>query len=73
MDLWATEVNFFAKSSIIETNTINYITGVLQGDCLSLMLFLLSTNPLSFPLSLPLGFKIGKSNNNKRISFFVDD
>ena len=52
MDLWATNVNLFTSNTGIKTNTINYITGVLQGDCLSVMLFILSVNPLSFVLSL---------------------
>ena len=52
MELWATEVNLFAEGTNIETESINYLTGVLQGDCLSLMLFILSVNPLSFMLSL---------------------
>ena len=52
MELWATEVNLFAEGTNIETESINYLTSVLQGDCLSLMLFILSVNPLSFMLSL---------------------
>ena len=55
---------------------INYITGVLQGDCLSLMLFLLSVSPLSFLLSLLPGYNIAKTDNSKQILthlLFVDD
>ena len=52
MELWATKVNLLAEGTNIETESINYLTGVLQGDCLSLMLFILSVNPLSFMLSL---------------------
>ena len=52
MELWATEVNLFAEGINIETESINYLTGILQGNCLSLMLFILSVNPLSFMLSL---------------------
>ena len=60
----------------METNTINYITGVLQGDCFSLMLFILSVNPLSFLRSLMPGYNIAKTTNNKQKLthlFFVDD
>ena len=76
MELWATKVNLFAEGTNIETESINYLTGVLQGDCLSLMLFILSVNPLSFMLSLLPGYNIGKPNSSKvNIShlFFVDD
>ena len=75
-DLWATKVNLFTNNTSIETNMINYITGVLHGDCLSLMLFILSVNPLSFLLSLLLGYNIAKTNNIKQKLmhlFFVDD
>ena len=37
MDLWATKDNLFTNNTSIETNT-NYITGVLQGDSLSLII-----------------------------------
>ena len=30
MDLWATKVNLFTNNTSIKTNTINYITDVLQ-------------------------------------------
>ena len=76
MDLWATKVNLFTNNISIKTNTINYITGLLQGDCLSLLLFILSLNPLSFLLSLLPGYNIAKTNNNKQKLthlFFVDD
>ena len=76
MELWATKVNLFAEGTNIETESINYLTGVLQGDCLSLMLFILSVNPLSFMLSLLPGYNIGKRNSSKvnmTHLFFVDD
>ena len=34
MDLLTTKVNLFTNNTSIETNTTNYITGILQGDCL---------------------------------------
>ena len=64
MELWTTKVNLFAEGTNIETESINYLTGVLQGDCLSLMLFILSVNPLSFMLSLLPGYNIGKPNSS---------
>ena len=76
MYLWTTKVNLFANNTSTETNTINYITRVLRGDCLSLMLFTLSVNPLSFLLSLLPGYTIAKTNINKQKLthlFFADD
>ena len=75
MDLWETKVNLFTNNTSIKTNTINYITGVPQGDSLSLMLFILSVNPLSFLLSLLLGYNIAKTNNKQKLThlFFVND
>ena len=76
MELWTTKVNLFAQGTNIETQSINYLTGVLQGDCLSLMLFILSVNALSFMLSLLPCNNIGKRNSSRvNIShlFFVDD
>ena len=55
---------------------INYITGVLQGDYFSLMLFILSVNPLSFLLSLLPRYNIAKTDNSKQMlthPLFVDD
>ena len=71
-----TKVDLLTNNTSIEVNTINYITGILQGDYLSLMLFILSVNPLSFLLSLLPGYNITKTNNNKHKLthlFFVDD
>ena len=31
IELWATNVNLFAEGTNIETESINYLTGVLQG------------------------------------------
>ena len=31
MELWATKVNLLAEGTNIETESINYLTGVLQG------------------------------------------
>ena len=48
----------------------------MQGDCLSLSLFILSINPLSFLLKKLPSYKIGPPRNrNHKIShlFFVDD
>ena len=72
MGTWATKL--FLNS--IETDIIKYQTAVLQGDCMALILFILSVSPLSFLLSKLSGYKVGPSGKRKNsIShlFFVDD
>ena len=72
MKLWATKLHL----KDIETEVIKYLTGFLQGDCLSLVMFILCVNPLSFLLKRLPGYKAGppKQRNTKITQlFFVDD
>ena len=72
MNTWATKL----YPNSIETNIIKYQTGILQGDCMTLLLFILSVNPLSFLLSKLPGYKVGppgKGKNSISHLFFVDD
>ena len=58
------------------TNTIHYLTGVLQGDCLSLLLFILCVNPLSHLGKTCNGYLTGPPNAcTTKINhlLFVDD
>ena len=61
----------------ITTDYIEYLRGIFQGDSLSLLLFVLSVNPLSFLLNhTTRGYKIGKPgerNLELTHNFFVDD
>ena len=47
---WVMEVYLHTNNTVSVTTTIRYVTGVLQGDCLSLLLFTLCVNPLSYLL-----------------------
>ena len=59
---------------MIETSEIEYHKGILQGDMLSLILFVLSVNPLSFILhGKNLGYKLGEIKHNLSHASFVDD
>ena len=72
MKLWSTQLSL----DEITTNVIEYLCGILQGDCLSLILFILSVNPLSFLLNKLPGYKAGppgKRNTTITHLFFVDD
>ena len=72
---WRTKVYLYGESSNVETDFISYLKGILQGDTLSLILFVLSVNPLSHLLQRHEGYKAGKIIRIKNIShlFFVDD
>ena len=71
MHLWSTKVHLLKNQHNLESGKIHYHIGVIQGDCLSLILFI-----LSFLLSTLNGDQIGKSDSKRtNISqlFFVDD
>ena len=72
---WKTKVYLYGESSNVETDFISYLKGILQGDTLSLILFVLSVSPLSHLLQRHEGYKAGKIIRIKNIShlFFVDD
>ena len=72
MRVWTTKLHL--QDMIMEA--IKYISGVLQGDCLALILFILCLNPLSFLLNRLPGYKPGppgKRNCSISHLFFVDD
>ena len=72
MELWSTQLSL----EDITTNLIKYLCGILQGDCLSLILFILSVNPMSFLLNELPGYKAGPpGERTMKINhlFFVDD
>ena len=74
---WATKVSIQTNESFSVTDIIKYLTGILQGDCLSLILFVLCVNPLSHLLNkLCDGYRIGTpGNRTTKINhlLFVDD
>ena len=48
---WSTRLRLITENEMIETEFIKYLRGIFQGDGLSLLLFVLSVNPLSFLLN----------------------
>ena len=60
MHLWSTKVRLLTNQYNLESDEIHYYTVVLQGDCLSLILFILSVNPLSFLLNTLNDYRIRK-------------
>ena len=74
--VWATIVSLHGTKETITTDTINYLTGLLQGDCLSLLLFIISVNPLSYLLQKLPGYNAGPPGRRENMIshlFFVDD
>ena len=61
---WRTKIHLYGETESIETSEIEYYKGKLQGDMLSLILFVLSVNPLSFILHKKEGYKIGKEKTS---------
>ena len=56
------------------SDLIRYLRGIFQGDSLSVLLFILAVNPLSFLLNKLKGYKIGSSGNRNttHLSFVGD-
>ena len=55
---WSTQLNLPTENSNIDAGEIRYNKGVLQGDFLSVVLFILSLNPGSFLINKTTGYKI---------------
>ena len=73
---WSTNLIINGKSETFMSDLIRYLRGRFQGDNLSVLLFILAVNPLSFLLNKLKGYKMGSSSNrNTNIThlFFVDD
>ena len=72
---WRTKVFLRGENSSVETDFINYLKEILQGDTLSLILFVLSVNPLSFLLKEQNRYKTRQLTQAIDINHlsFVDD
>ena len=71
---WATIASLHGTNETIITEIIKYLNGIFQGDTLSVLLFVLCLNPLSFLLQKLKGYSYGKSRNYTLThNFFVDD
>ena len=73
---WSTNVHLRTNCKTIKTETTKYLRGIFPGDSLSVLLFILCVNPLSFLLNRLTGYKMGpngKRTTNITNLFFVDD
>ena len=48
---WATNIHLQGNEQLIEAKSIHYLRDIFQGDSLSVFLFILRVNPLSFLLN----------------------
>ena len=74
--LWEVKISLRTQNETVETEKIKYSKGLLQGDLLSVILFLLCLNPLSHLINQCSGYKMGKpGKRDTEIThlFFVDD
>ena len=71
--LWATIVTLKGTNQTIKTDIITYLKGIFQGDSLSVILFVLSVNPLSFMIKRLRGYSAGKDGRTNITHIFVDD
>ena len=66
--------SYYGKNESVITDIIKYRYGIFQGDTLSVLLFMLCLNPLSFSLQNLKGYSYDKSRNHTLThNFFVDD
>ena len=72
---WATTAYIKADKENVESGRIDYKRGMLQGDALSVILFILQVNPASFVLEDVEGYQLGNEEIKQNLNrlFFVDD
>ena len=71
---WYTILSLSSETETLTTEPIKFLKGIFQGDSLSVMLFVLCLNPLSFLLNKCKGFLFGRARKLQHThNFFVDD
>ena len=71
---WYTILSLSSETETLTTELIKFVKGIFQGDSLSVMLFVLYLNPLSFLLNKCKGYSFGRARKLQHThNFFVDD
>ena len=70
---WYTILTLPSETETLTPEPIKFLKGIFQGDSLSVMLFVLCLNPLSFLLSKCIGYSFGRAKQLQHThNFFVD-
>ena len=71
---WCATLHLMDKNETATSDAIKFLRGIFQGDNLSVLLFILTVNPLSFMLRNIKGYayEIGRTSDITH-NFFVDD
>ena len=71
---WGTALHVIGENETIICDVTKFLKGIFQGDILSVLLFILTANPLSFMLKNLKGYSYGTDrNSNTTHSSFVDE
>ena len=71
---WCTVVHLDGENESITTDIIHFLKGIFQGDSLSVLLFILTVNRLSFLLRNLKGYHYGtEKSSSVTHNVFVDD
>ena len=71
---WRATLYLYDDTCKVKTGFMNYSRGILQGDTISRILFVISVNPLSHLLEKQEDYKAGSPNRTMDIGhLFVDD
>ena len=71
---WYTILSLSSKTETLTTEPIKFLKDIFQGDSLSIMLFVLCLNPLSFLLNKCKSYSLGRARKLQHThNFFADD
>ena len=71
---WVTIVELHGDQSSITSDVINLSNGIFQGDSISVSLYVLLLNPLSYMLGKLKGYNyVNNWRKTITLNFFVDD
>ena len=70
---WTTIVELHGNQSSITSDVINFSNRIFQGDSISVLLFILSLNPLSYMLGKLKDYNYGNNRRKAVTHVFVDD
>ena len=71
--MWSTILHRKAEEEITVPDAVHSVKGVFQDDILSVLLFILSVNPLSFLLHKLKGYTSKHKNYNITHNFVIND